>query len=154
MRAATQRGRNGRRCSLLTVLRGVEGNQLLLDHRPQGRQAVLYGSPYVRRRHIFVVVAVDVASAGHFLPRDRRMPRLERARQPARGLRDDLETPRDGINRAQIVAEPFVIEPRRKADRQFNVVRDVAQRAEPGVRTHKLRLRWPPAGYTVSNYRD
>lgn len=51
-------------------------SELPRDHNPKRRQMVLDGDPYVRRGDILVIVAVDVARAGHFFPCDCLMPRL------------------------------------------------------------------------------
>src|SRR5207249_1922200 len=51
--------------------------KLLLDYCPQGRQVFLQGLPNSTRRHVFVVVAIEVAGCGHFSPRNVGVARLQ-----------------------------------------------------------------------------
>ena len=67
------------------------------------------------------------------------MPRLQIVGQAPRGFGDDLKTARHGIDRARIDRERFVIETRRKPRSKIDVMRDVAQRGNRGIRTHKSR---------------
>ena len=55
---------------LLSRRRRIERGKLLSDYRAQRRQVDLHRVPHMLRGHVLIVVAIDVACAGHVPPRD------------------------------------------------------------------------------------
>jgi hypothetical protein len=87
----------------------------VLDPHPQRRQVDLHGVSHMLRGCVLIVVAVDVSRAGHVLPGNRRVPRLQVFRQPA-------------IDHARVGCESLVVEAGCELDGKSDVMRNVAQR--------------------------
>lgn len=68
-----------------------ESRQFLSNSFTQWRQVDLHSVPYLLRGNVFVIMAVNVARAGHIFPCDRRMARLYVVWQPARSLGNDFK---------------------------------------------------------------
>ena len=96
---------------------------------------------------ILIVVTVDIASAGHVLSGDGRVPRLHVVRQAARRLGDDLKATYDSIEGLEIALERAAIEPSHKHRRELDVMKDVAKGCADAVRRHRGRRRLPPIEY-------
>ena len=73
----------------------------------QRRQVFFERLPNSPRRHVFVVVAIEVAGCSHFSPRNVRVARFQLVRQTSRCLGNDLKTADDGIEPHEIVAQDF-----------------------------------------------
>jgi hypothetical protein len=108
----------------------------LLYGGQQGWKAVMHGAPNEAPTHILVVMPVDIASPGHLIPWNIRVPCLHVIREPPRRFGDDFQSPRHGIKDKVIVAETVVIEATDESARKMDVVPDIKQ---PLLRGRRLR---------------
>jgi hypothetical protein len=79
--------------------------------------------------HVLILMAEDVTSRSHVAPRDLRIPLLHGLRQPSRGFRNNLKTPRDGIIDKIVVTKFRIIKATYEALRQLNIVANVPEPA-------------------------
>ena len=118
--------------------------QFFFNCRAQRRQMMPQGLPHAARRHILVIVPVEIPRRRHLPPWDVGMPRLQFVRQPPRRLGDDLKATDDRIQRLKVAAQTLVIEAAREALRQVDMAQHVAERAAFPLRRHRW-CRAPPA---------
>jgi hypothetical protein len=85
----------------------------------------MYGAPNEALTHILIVMPVDVASPGHLVPWNIRMPCLHVIGEPPRCFGDNLQSPRHRIEDKLIVAEPFVIKAINESAGKMDVVTDM-----------------------------
>jgi hypothetical protein len=90
---------------------------------------VLNRDPHVISFDTFVAVTVYVAGSGHLFPQDRWMPRPENLRQTARGLRDDFQASRHGVEAQLIIPERLVVEVSEKPLHQLDLEADIVEPA-------------------------
>ena len=103
--------------------------------------------PDAARRHVFIVVPVDISRRSHVAPLYVRMTGLYFVREPSRCLRDDLKASYDGIECLFISLQSLDRMVASELLSELDVAKDIAKRPTFLLRMHtRCRVQWACAG--------